>query len=1757
MSFSPIAGLKELLPPADWPRFARALRRQPLIWQALTDEKFFGRARTFAENNIEAWSPAALALLALDANTLYPAILTDIEQPLPDDLRRTAAASLESAQEWHKRATRMEPDLKEAACIALGLRERYRITRDIEDLVNLLQSDPIRLWEAVATILVGCWPEPAILLTHLLNRNHTHYLAALGTHALLTNPWPLDRQTEYTHTSLKTHPLSSALAHLRKIETIWPELTQQVSEKLLTSLPEPDTIESADELLRVADLLQLANRQPESIRILDRAWNIVRRSQAELSARVAQSAAKKNDSETARLALAQAASIMPEMNQISEAMTFARIQTGTLNFSEADGAHNALFSPGHDLPSQIAEARAACDNQQFQEARTLALKALSQVRQERSIETSSVCLVATPVQLIALAETLLACHELENASWVCETLLQEDPTNREALALVCRAQLANRQIQQALESAHLLSALEPEAPEVIRLLALAFVANKDWPAALTTWQKVVSLQVSPPPEDLSGCAEAAIAAQDYKTAAALAQRLLHLQSENSLGHWFLGKALQALGDAQNAVQHFMAATKHNPTIIGPWLALIEEAQISKGISAALQLTHAAIEHNPESAELYFVLGTLHQENKDNSATRAAFQQAKTLVLAQDEPSVITNPRHLYLALAQALVTQGQLEDAKSLLIAANQHFHGDQELAKTLALTYLQLGQPEASIKIYGEVLVQNPEDLPTHLARLDLLLSGDSIKEDILHALEQAEQLAATDPEVRTRAAEYHSRYGDSNTALNIFQELLQSVYGQQGPNRFRLARGLAQAALQLDKPELAIAAIHDLLPSSTSHPGVIKLLCDAYQQAGLNTNALESLGELIRVSSNSTSDLFWAASKALLLDRPRLALAALDKARSISPGSPEVLLRQGITWIQLGDLEAGKKAFAELYNLQNLSLTSLRAAASSLMAVGDLESSLPYLEKALEICEGRSPEILADLVKLHLHKGQKEAALAALERQIHLQPDDLTLLILKANILSEAGKPQSALLTLQTALRNFPQNAQLHINLAGILRQTGEILAALGHARQAQALAPEDVEINVTLGQIAYACLDDATALTALETVTAHPDPGINLLKAQVLLQAGQEVAASELINRLSADHRDLPALLGVQACLAYRIGQLEAADELLQQTLQAFSHESATPDTTRSTALDALALAEALAECHHYAAALYFARLACQGNPLEARPHFVLARLLITRAEQQSLCQALSIQRHAPGPLALHYHALDTLESALKTAQRYSPPEAHPSLVAWRQRAQWAFGQAHPSPQELAEMSDQPDWLAAGVAAARRANQSIALSDQLIHLPAYTLACAQYALALLMTDPGRGLIFAEELVSHDPANPRWQALKAYLARHSGNLTLALESAQHAVAAWPDEARWQLLAGEVFAELGVYASAIQHLEKSVHLDPGHAYASVLLGRTYLQDGAPGNAIRTLENFSGRNSAVPEMWQALAEAHAALGEAAQADQCAQKWEALTPGNPEALILRARIAHQNQAPQEGLRLINQALSMRDVSPAARNLHAQLLMALGRHAEALDTLDEAIELATDPIPMLLERAEVLGQLHGDQAAMDQLTTAARAHPDSPLLYAAMAAILVRQGQLEEAIRLSRQALRTDQGLLTQGQRAYLHYQLGALLRQAGQLDQAVHHLSQALSHAPGLVDAYLELAGAFDTRRESAKALDICRRAIAVAPRDVRPYLQASRLLKESRNFADAESMLQRAINLDPQDGEIRRQLIAVATASFVHNVSVN
>ena len=221
--------LKSKFSPADWPWVLVALRQDKGVWEALEKTRLGMQAIESLPAQPAAWSPAALALLALG----NPVTLDDLRRsplrPLEQDLFHQASRVYES---WMK--DQQAPDnLAGAGLLALTYREQYRLSGSWQETLRSVASG-LNAVKTTLACLYGMLPEPQDLLRAMSQQEPGPSWLAAAVHIFCSQPNPPADQVEALYNLSASLRSQSILDLIQVVVAARPAIAGPLANKLLS-----------------------------------------------------------------------------------------------------------------------------------------------------------------------------------------------------------------------------------------------------------------------------------------------------------------------------------------------------------------------------------------------------------------------------------------------------------------------------------------------------------------------------------------------------------------------------------------------------------------------------------------------------------------------------------------------------------------------------------------------------------------------------------------------------------------------------------------------------------------------------------------------------------------------------------------------------------------------------------------------------------------------------------------------------------------------------------------------------------------------------------------------------------------------------------------------------------------------------------------------------------------------------------------------------------------------------------------------------------------------------------------------------------------------------------------------------------------------------------------------------------------------------------------------------------------------------------
>ncbi len=1729
--------LETAFAPGERALLIRRLRYEPTLWQALEDEAFYESALRFAGSALERWRPGPLGLLLAGdtgaLRTLAGEARAETNRErlvLSPEHEKRALAALEAIRDGG------ELDLARAALAAAALLAR---SRGLESLMQLAAPPRVvlacvfGLCANAAQFAPAVWaarpPHARLILEALLANEGTARAAQLlGEWSTRVEPGMWNALLDAAE-DMGEGDLARALAS--------HALVLPASEA--KSRGAAGGIESSEQVMLSARVDRALGRGDASRDRLAKLWDDTKRAAGKVGMELARAAEEEGDWVTALAAWQDAHQADPDQAPIR-----AGLARSLLRLSRAEEALGVLSPQPVEADEVLALAQAHLALGHSSQASEFARQAVNKAASPK------------PLRLLETAYDVLAkSGDPLQAARAAREVAAMRPAHAPTHLRLAQLEAQCGDWQRSREAAQAAVQLDPSSREALNAAAVAH-ENLDQPAqALATWKRLKDLA---PDDDevLLGIGRSGLAAGQHAEAEEAAGALLAKNPASGEALALLGRARLLQGNLAGAEEALLRATKAAPKSPAPWMALAEYHEAKGDLDAAVAALNAGIDAVASAGELLLALGQLAFRRGDNGEAVRALERAA---------EVMPTATVVLTTLALALLRMGNLTQAEQRVREALRLAPASLEALRALGQTLIAQGRLAEARRVLEQALHLYPavQPLIVDLARLLVRMAqGDGLHaQDLASAalavLQRAREVSdpALHMELDLLLAEATLLAGRAHEARDLFTQVLRQIGSDARDDRLRALAGLARALLALGEPAAAIANLQSALQVTPNDRGLLALLAEAFQKAGLLEDARSALEQLLTLAPNDGAVLRALSDVFAALGDSSKAVELLRQACDSAPEEANNWAALAERLLHAGLPEDARQAMARAIDCASpLAGEIAYRAAQFLMALKHYAEAALLIERALQN-DPRDTALISTLGVAMQKSARYPEAVDAFARAAELEPNETSHLSNAAEALWEDGRRAAAMAYWRKALAVEPQAAWIHRRLAVALADDGAFEEAVTHFEEALAASPQDIDLarDASRAAIRAGRLDQAEAWLT-RVLEAQPDSKEALrLKAGVDIAAGHAGEAIAAGRRLVEDdpHDGLAWALLAQAHV--RLGGVpEAASSHPARVAlrHALAHGMESTEALTVAADAALALED-------YPAALKCLGALRQAQPEDYRPHLAFARAAAQRAEAHTRWQAAHAEQSPEWQAATDQAAREDALELLAHAESLGASEAE--VRALRLRAEAAFA---PIDSGLLSALHQL------TAEAPQCEIRLALSRARLAAEDYTgaLEAAQAALegepanpighmlaGLALWRMGQRTQALEEVRAAQrsaPYLPLPNALAAFIQAEAGDLRAASVSMAAALEADDSVAAWEALAAEWHETLGNLEAALAHYQRAAELAPEDGGTIARLARALRKDGDVTGALIHFRRAISLLDPVPASLLAeLGDTALAAGEAAEAGEAyrgARRSAQSTPPT-EWVLGEARAAQRLGQGDEARRLAEQALLSTAHRSQAHMVLADVDEAAGNLEAACSHLEQAAALASDSFEPTLHLAQLWTLTGNADRALTALERLAVAHPEFGAVKHAQGEALAKLGRDAEALQAAQSATELEP-------RRASHWMLqGKIARKIGQMDQALAALGRARELDPRDWKAGMELGMAMEAQKRWDLAQEAYRAALQQNPNSSDLYYRLGVVLKNLRAYGEAADVLRRAVELNPNNLSAHKLLSAVMAIGLVYS----
>ncbi|MGQ0604335.1 MAG: tetratricopeptide repeat protein [Anaerolineales bacterium] len=1239
-------------------------------------------------------------------------------------------------------------------------------------------------------------------------------------------------------------------------------------------------------------------------------------------------------------------------------------------------------------------------------------------------------------------------------------------------------------------------------------------------------------------------ARAAFGAHQVQLAHEAALNVLDQNPDPALageGHILMGEVLSALNDEDGAFGHFSQASTLMPAAPGPWRAMARHHRTHGDADRAIAALEAGrqalkVANSNEVAPLLNDLADVYIETN---------RREDAIVALKEGCAIDSGSADAHRKLGLLLRGTKQLSDAIHALRHCLRLRPGDWRALYELALSLEESGQYAEAWAAYQQAVLARPEEPEPYfdLGRFTLEHHArgevDALPQAAVSTLKEAVERNPENAEAHALLAKALYLAGDANLALISYQRALHLQ-----PTCTDWSLGLGQVCLQLNRADIAVAALQQALQHAPHDPAVHFAFTEAYVQSQLWPNAARSAEAALKLDPDNVKLQAMLAQAYGNLGQTGKAAQTWEKAIRLDPRDTELKLYYARTLLALDRIEEARSVLGHALAIAPDSVDVHVAAGRAFMELGENEIAYETLTHAVQLAP-RAPEAHATFGEAALRTSRFDAAHAAFIRASELDPT-------RAEYLRDAGEALWRMDRLAAAVALWQRAVMVNPSDKITLAQLGMALLRMGQYGDSLAALEKAAEQNpqdaATAREAARAALEldelEKAELYLDRAITLMPgDPEARYLLGRVCETLGDADKALGLYRQAARLNPGEGRYIAASAEVLVKLGNLSDATALMRSAVTVSPENAEVQQRAGQVFLNAQ---------QPDAAAQAFTRWA-ELRPREAASHLALAQALTQLSERREVEARAGVK--GAGDSELHARLTTALQQAAALG-------ADPHVIRfWLGRAKAVFGQPKDAQQLLEAIIAQPDasvltgpdyFRALGKALrksgdlekAREALQAALSNDT---QPEMTYM--EMGLALAAGNDHRGAAVA--LKRAVAANPQSAVGHFHLAEALHALGDADDAAlvlQRAIALKPEVAAWHYRLAKWLCD---NAQALSHYQKAAQLEPANAEYNTDLARALMKDGEAGVAVQFFSRATDMKGNDDELWTERGQAHFVLGDLANAaDAFAQAIE-LAPENTTALLGAARVSAATGNLHAALNQAETAVRFSSDNPQALITLADVQAARGDNLAAEKHYHAAAAKSADPAPALL----ALGKLHMAQGksaqAIEVLSRALEASPEADEILATLGEAKQSNNDYAGAVKAYREAAR-----IAPRNAAHL-LRLGKACRVQGQLDQAIAHLMQAKDLAPHSDDVAREIGLVFEGRKQFDRALEMYELAIQHAPRNAANHTRAGVALKQLKDYAGSVHALEKAVALDPKNLEATRQLAAVTALNIIHGQAVH
>ncbi|MFA7235594.1 MAG: tetratricopeptide repeat protein [Phycisphaeraceae bacterium] len=371
------------------------------------------------------------------------------------------------------------------------------------------------------------------------------------------------------------------------------------------------------------------------------------------------------------------------------------------------------------------------------------------------------------------------------------------------------------------------------------------------------------------------------------------------------------------------------------------------------------------------------------------------------------------------AMIQAAKTPAEQKTAVEAALASLKPLAQDDDRRVTQQIAALneRAGHTQAAIAVLDGYLKNHSDDMPV-LQNLVRLQMQTGQKEQ---ARQRVEQALAADPQNKVLGLLLASIKGDSNIG-DMVQKIIEQ---QEDPLSRQVA--LWQYFSRSGKTKEAADALAEAKKIAPDNEQVLGILFDQAVGARDWTGAARIVDQVKKMNDGAGLDYaagtFWQARLDLAQDKPRNAIATLERGLKLMPSDSQAWLMLGTAQLQTGDVAGAERSIRKSIDLKPENTVAWQQLFRLHDQQGDYTQAMDDLKKALGYSGGGDDLVMQYIAYLGQH-GDPKQAVAMREQLAKARPDDADNQRALAELYQRTGEPAKGKTILDQLMAKAPDD-------------------------------------------------------------------------------------------------------------------------------------------------------------------------------------------------------------------------------------------------------------------------------------------------------------------------------------------------------------------------------------------------------------------------------------------------------------------------------------------------------------------------------------------------------------------------------------------------------------------------------------------------------------------------------------------------------------------------------------------------------------